>query len=346
MIHMVVGFPLSFLAFLGGFSCFSFGKRIVGTFSQQLSAPLAPENDGSFYMPWEDFATIYDTITICPVLWRLPNFFLNKKDTHRCAASRIKTSQVCGNVAMFYMEIIPYCRILKNYRLQSSRKAIKVLTSWRKGGYRGIDSPWHGGELICSNSGRKQNSQTEPPLGERNQSTLGTKKLALRKTIVKNKSFFAFSKFEIIQLMVYFTLQWGFVSRLVFSPDFGHHHGLCVSPFESAAAIPECLNTQAGSPFVQDEETRLLLRMSQARAFPSPFLPRSKKNMYNQILYILQNVFSSWTYSYQDGSTVSQHVFFVNKATFINLVMGFFNKILLPVMKTTQPNYFLPVMNR
>ena len=41
-------------------------------FRPQLSAisSLAPENDGSFYMPWEDFATIYDTITICPVLWR------------------------------------------------------------------------------------------------------------------------------------------------------------------------------------------------------------------------------------------------------------------------------------
>lgn len=25
------------------------------------------KNDGTFYMPWEDFATIYDTITICPV---------------------------------------------------------------------------------------------------------------------------------------------------------------------------------------------------------------------------------------------------------------------------------------
>ena len=28
-----------------------------------------PENDGSFYMPWEDFAKIYDNITICPAQW-------------------------------------------------------------------------------------------------------------------------------------------------------------------------------------------------------------------------------------------------------------------------------------
>ena len=46
-------------------------------FRPQLSA--TPENDGSFYMPWEDFATIYDTITICPVLWRQPKFLRKLK---------------------------------------------------------------------------------------------------------------------------------------------------------------------------------------------------------------------------------------------------------------------------
>ena len=43
---------------------------------------VGPENDGTFYMPWEDFATIYDTITICPVLWRLPIFLLTKNPTN------------------------------------------------------------------------------------------------------------------------------------------------------------------------------------------------------------------------------------------------------------------------
>ena len=59
------------------------------------------------------------------------------------------------------------------------------------------------GELraLVATLGGETKLPNRTPLGERNQSTLGTKKLALRvgrKVIVKSKSFFAFSKFEII----------------------------------------------------------------------------------------------------------------------------------------------------
>ena len=80
----------------------------------QLSAPLAQKMMAPFICLGKTSprSTIRSPFVLCFGGCR---FFLNKKP-YKCAASRLKTSQMCCNAAMFYMEIKPHCRIIKNYR--------------------------------------------------------------------------------------------------------------------------------------------------------------------------------------------------------------------------------------
>ena len=97
--------------------------------------------------------------------------------------------------------------------------------------------------MICSNSGGGNKTPKQNPSWRKKSKYLGEQRnwhflSGKEKTIVKSKSVFAFSKFEIIFVDGLFYRAMGVcIPSWVFSPDFGHHHGLYVSPFDPMISL-------------------------------------------------------------------------------------------------------------
>lgn len=85
--------------------------------------------------------------------------------------------------------------------------------------------------------------------------------------------------------------------------------------------------------------------MSQARAFLRPFLPCSKKNIYNQILYILQNDFFHLELILTKMVPHLLNLFFFKKQQHVHQhLMFFFFKKIIPDSFWKQPNPNLPAV--